>query len=160
LELDIRPAQGGAEIEACARMTAESEPWLTLGYDTAAARAALSSPGKELHAALSGDRVVGYVLLNLQGPFAGYLQSICVAPGLRNRGIGRRLVQYAEERVFEDHPNLFICVSSFNPDARRFYERLGYQAVGDLKDYLVRGHSETLLRKSVAPLLGERLIPA
>ena len=156
MEPEIRPAQGEAEIEACARMTAESEPWLTLGYDYAAALRALSSPARELHAALSGGRVVGYVLLNLQGPFAGYLLSICVAPEVRSRGVGRALVRYAEALVFEKHPNLFICVSSFNAGARRFYDRLGYEVVGELKDYLVRGHSETLLRKSIGPLLGEK----
>jgi hypothetical protein len=28
----------------------------------------------------------------------------------------------------------------------------GYEVVGELRDYIVRGHSEWLLRKSVAPL--------
>jgi [ribosomal protein S18]-alanine N-acetyltransferase len=159
VELDIRPARGAAEIEACARMTADSEPWLSLGYDVAAARRALSAPERELHVAAVEGGVAGYVLLNLTGPFAGYIQSICVAPGLRSRGIGRRLVQHAEARVFADHPNIFICVSDFNAGARRFYERLGYAAVGELKDYLVRGHSEILLRKSIAPLLRDRTVP-
>ena len=156
--LDIRPAQGAAEIEACARMTADSEPWVTLGYDRAAALRSLSAPERELHVAAAEGGVAGYVLLNLAGPFAGYIQSICVAPGLRRRGVGRRLVQHAEARVFADHPNLFICVSDFNAGARRFYERLGYEAVGELKDYLVRGRSEILLRKSIAPLLRDRTV--
>ena len=47
---------------------------------------------------------------------------------------------------------MFLCVSSFNTRARALYERLGYQVVGELRDYVVRGHSEWLLRKSVAPL--------
>jgi ribosomal protein S18 acetylase RimI-like enzyme len=68
-------------------------------------------------------------------------------------------VQHAEARVFADHPNLFICVSDFNAGARRFYERLGYAAVGELKDYLVRGHSEILLRKSISPLMEFRRRP-
>jgi hypothetical protein len=36
--------------------------------------------------------------------------------------------------------------------ARALYLRLGYEVVGELRDYLVRGHSEWLLRKSVGPL--------
>jgi hypothetical protein len=43
-------------------------------------------------------------------------------------------------------------VSSFNPDARRLYERLGYSVVGELKDLIVPGHSEILLRKTLGPL--------
>jgi ribosomal protein S18 acetylase RimI-like enzyme len=44
-----------------------------------------------------------------------------------------------------------MCVSSFNGDALRLYLRLGYEVIGELKDYLVRGHSEILLRKSKGP---------
>ncbi len=32
------------------------------------------------------------------------------------------------------------------------YERLGYAVVGELTDYIVSGHSELLLRKTIAPL--------
>lgn len=38
--------------------------------------------------------------------------------------------------------------------ASRMYERLGYQLVGELTDYIVRGHSEFLLRKTLGPLIG------
>jgi ribosomal-protein-alanine N-acetyltransferase len=47
---------------------------------------------------------------------------------------------------------VFMCVSSFNDGARRLYQRLGYQVVGELTDYIVRGHSEILLRKTSGPL--------
>jgi RimJ/RimL family protein N-acetyltransferase len=40
-------------------------------------------------------------------------------------------------------------VSSFNPRARALYRRLGYVRVGDLKDYIVPGHSETIFRKTI-----------
>jgi [ribosomal protein S18]-alanine N-acetyltransferase len=43
-------------------------------------------------------------------------------------------------------------VSSFNQGARRLYERLGYNVVGELTDYIVEGHSEILLRKTVGPM--------
>jgi [ribosomal protein S18]-alanine N-acetyltransferase len=41
-----------------------------------------------------------------------------------------------------------ICVSSFNTAARRLYERLGFQQVGVLRDFIVVGHDEILLRKT------------
>jgi [ribosomal protein S18]-alanine N-acetyltransferase len=43
---------------------------------------------------------------------------------------------------------VFICVSSFNPGARRLYERLGFELVGTLRELLVPGHDELLLRKT------------
>ena len=47
---------------------------------------------------------------------------------------------------------MFLCVSSFNPRARALYERLGYELVRELTDYIVAGHSELLLRKTVGPI--------
>jgi [ribosomal protein S18]-alanine N-acetyltransferase len=151
MEINIRPIQGPEEIDVCARMMASSEPWITLQRDYDASAQTLTSPGKEVYVAADGKEILGFVILNLQGGFSGYIQSIGVAPEWRSRGIGRRLVAYAEERIFRDSPNVFICVSSFNPGAQRFYRCLGYEAIGELKDFIVRGHSEILLRKTIAP---------
>lgn len=152
----IRPIQGPSEIDACARMMAESEPWITLRRDHAASLRNLSSVEKEIYVAAAGDEIAGFIVLNLHGGFVGYIQSICVAPGRRSRGLGRRLVDFAERRVFKSYPNMFICVSSFNPQAQRFYRRLGYKVIGELKDYIVDGHSEILLRKSIGSLTAFR----
>jgi ribosomal protein S18 acetylase RimI-like enzyme len=151
METTIRPIQGREEIDVCARMMAGSEPWITLQRDYDASLQTLTSPGKEVYVAAAGRQIIGFVILNMQGGFTGYIQSIGVAPEWRSRGIGRRLVAHAEERIFREAPNVFICVSSFNRDAQRLYRRLGYEAVGELKDFVVRGHSEILLRKSIAP---------
>jgi predicted GNAT family acetyltransferase len=69
----------------------------------------------------------------------------------RGRGLGTRLLQAVEERVLRETPNVFICVSSFNPGARRLYERLGYRLVGELTDFVIPGQSEILLRKTIGP---------
>lgn len=53
-------------------------------------------------------------------------------------------------------PNVFLCVSSFNHRARAFPLRQGYTVVGELRDYLVAGHSEWLLRRTRGPLTGYR----
>ena len=55
---------------------------------------------------------------------------------------------------FRESPNVFLCVSSFNKEAQRLYKRLGYRKVGELKDYVVKGHSEFLMRKSIGPIMG------
>lgn len=146
----IRRLAGRAEAEACARMMAESEPWLTLGRGLAACLALMEDPAKESYVALEGGAAAGLLVLDLRGPFRGYIQSVCVAGALRGRGIGTALVRFAEARVFRVSPNVFLCVSSFNPGARRLYERLGYTLVGALEDFLVPGHAELLFRKSIA----------
>jgi ribosomal protein S18 acetylase RimI-like enzyme len=132
-------------------MMAGSEPWITLQRDYDASLQTLTSPGKEVYVAADDRQILGFIILNMQGGFTGYIQSIGVAPQWRSRGIGRRLVAYSEERIFREAPNVFICVSSFNPGAQRFYRSLGYETIGELKDFVVRGHSEILLRKTIAP---------
>jgi ribosomal protein S18 acetylase RimI-like enzyme len=47
---------------------------------------------------------------------------------------------------------VFLFVSSFNDKAQQFYRSLGYQRVGEVQDYVIRGHSELLMRKTIAPL--------
>ncbi len=151
-EMIIRPIAGPPEIETCARMMAASEPWISLQRNYSASLRTLASPEKEIHVAVRGADVLGFIVLNLHGGLVGYIQSICVAPQWRSRSVGRKLVAFAEERVFREYPNLFICVSSFNHGAQRFYRNLGYTVVGELKDFIVEGHSEILLRKSIGSL--------
>ncbi len=137
--------------EACARLMLASEPWITLGRTLESALAALQNPGKELHVVLEDGEVAAFVLLEMRGPLAGYIQTICVRPDRRGRGLGAALIGWAERRIARESPNVFLCVSSFNDAARRLYERLGYEVVGHLTDFIVRDHDELLLRKTSGP---------
>jgi [ribosomal protein S18]-alanine N-acetyltransferase len=126
-----------------------SEPWRTLGRSLEASLAVLQNPTKEVYVATSGAAVRGFLILDLTGPFPGYVQTVCVAPEARDRGLGSRLLAFAEARIFRESPNVFMCVSSFNHGARRLYARLGYEEVGVLRGYVVPEYDELLLRKSV-----------
>lgn len=150
--IDIRPLAGRAEAETCARMMAASEPWGTLGRDFDASLALLEDPHREAYVAVADGTVTGFIILVMHGAFVGYIQTVCVAPACRGGGLGSALVRFAESRIFRESPNAFLCVSSFNPGARRLYERLGYTLVGELTDYIVAGHSELLYRKSIGPI--------
>jgi ribosomal-protein-alanine N-acetyltransferase len=76
------------------------------------------------------------------GAGTGYVQSACVAPERRGEGMGTALVRVADARIFQGSPNVFLSVSSFNPGARKLYERLGYTQVGAFGDHLVTGHGQ------------------
>jgi [ribosomal protein S18]-alanine N-acetyltransferase len=147
----VRRLEGTGEAEACARMMAASEPWLTLGRSYEKCREILANAAKEVWVASGDDDPVAFVILDLQGAFTGYVQTICVRADARGQGLGTRLLSWAEERIFRDSPNVFLCVSSFNERARRLYERQGYAVVGTLDDYIVRGHGEVLMRKTRGP---------
>jgi ribosomal protein S18 acetylase RimI-like enzyme len=150
--IQIKRLETKEEIEVCARMMANLEPWITLGRDYEASVETLSVPSKEVYLAMMEGQIVGFTILNLQGGFVGYLQTLCVALEWRNKGIGSQLMAFAEQRIFKETPNVFICVSSFNPRALKLYKQLGYEEIGELKDYIISGHSEILLRKTIAPL--------
>ncbi|HYL73547.1 MAG TPA: GNAT family N-acetyltransferase [Bryobacteraceae bacterium] len=148
----IRRMAAGEETLACARLMCSSEPWITLQRDFDESLGVFENPGYEVYVAVENDRLGGFIVLNLKGDFAGYIKSICVAPELRGRGMGAELIRFAEERIFREHPNVFLLSSSFNPRARALYERLGYRVVGEIADYVVRGHSEILMRKTLGPI--------
>ena len=148
----FEPLSSERQARSCAEMMASSDPWRRLGRSLEESYSLLRDPSREVYIALdpSGDaepRVVGFTILIMQGAFVGYIQSVAVHEDCRGRGIGTALIEFAERRILRETPNVFICASSFNPAARRLYERLGYQVVGELTDYIVRGHSEILPAK-------------
>ena len=151
-ELQIGRLAGDAEARACAGMMATSDPWVFFGRTFEQCLARVTNPAGEVWVAREDGNARGFIILVLQGAFVGYIQIVCVAAEVRGSGVGSQLVAFAEERIFAEFPNVFLCVSSINPRARQLYERLGYKLVGELDDYLVRGYSEFLMRKSAGPL--------
>jgi ribosomal protein S18 acetylase RimI-like enzyme len=133
-------------------MMSTSDPWIFFGRTFEQCLDRVTNPAGEVWVARKNGIARGFIILVLQGAFVGYIQVVCVAADARSSGVGSRLVAFAEERVFRQFPNVFLCVSSINPRARQLYERLGYSLVGELDDYLVRGYSEFLMRKTVGPL--------
>lgn len=151
-DIEIREIQRPEEAHQCAELMANSEPWITLRRTYDESVRMLSDPSREVYVAVAEGEVVGFTILHMKGAFVGYIQTVGVKPGWRKRGIGSRLIEYAEDRILAETPNVFICASSFNSGAQRLYKRLGYQVIGELRDYIVVGHSEILMRKTIAPL--------
>ncbi len=130
---------------------AATDPWITLGRGYEASLARIKDPSREVYVAIDESGVAGGLILCMTGAFVGYIQTVLVAPDRQGKGLGSQLVEFAEDRIFRESPNSFLCVSSFNTGARRLYERLGYEYVGELSDYVVSGHSELLYRKTRGP---------
>jgi len=148
----IERLQNDDDARACAAMMCATDPWLTLGRIFDECLAAVADPTREVWVAREDGAVRGFIIINMRGAFIGYIQTVCVDAGARGSGLGSRLVAFAEERIFRDTPNVFLCVSSFNTRARALYERLGYEVIGELKDYIIAGASEILMRKTIGPL--------
>ena len=150
--ISIKPLDSLEEAKICAKMMADSEPWIRLERGYEGSFDIIVDPSREVFIAWIGEEIVGFVIIEMNGTFKGYIKSICVSPEHRNKGIGSSLMQYAEEKIFSETPNVFLLVSSFNTSARKLYQRLGFEEIGEFKDFIVRGHSEILMRKTLGPL--------
>ena len=143
-------------LSECAMMMAKSDPWITLDIDYDQCLKAFEGLSKEIWALEIDKAVAGFVILQMDGTFKGYIQTVCVDVAFRRRGIGKKLLQFCQERILKISPNLFICVSSFNQGAIRLYKEFGFTLVGELDNFVKEGFTEQLLRKSFGPIIGYR----
>ena len=141
-----------ADYEWSAQLMASIEPWITLRRDLQGCRAVLNRPGTELFVARSEEapQPLGFILLAAHG-LAGspYIASIGVTPAAQGQRVGSQLMTFAEQRC-RRREHLFLLVSSFNERAQHFYRAHGYEFIGELKDYIVPGHSELLFHKRLS----------
>jgi ribosomal-protein-alanine N-acetyltransferase len=151
-EVSIHPLSTTEQADACARIMCTSEPWITLNRSYDAALALIKDADREVYVALHNEALIGFLILSMKGAFSGYIQTVAAREDWRGRGLGTRLIEFAEKRIFRVSPNAFLCVSSFNTRAKELYARLGYETIGEMKDFVVRGHSEWLLRKTISPV--------
>ncbi len=108
----------------------------------------------EMYAARLDEKVAGFIWFDLTGTFyhSGYVRWVAVHPDFQNRGLGKILMDFAEEKILKIGPNVFLLVSHFNTAAQRFYERLGYKKVGELPDFYKAGITEWIYRKTRGPI--------
>jgi len=148
-EIDIRLAYD-QEKDLAAKLLASSEPWITLHITEEQCKMTCHDPEYQMYIAYKNDKPAGIILLDPKGVAGSpYIKSIAVFPEFRGQGIGTKLLSFAEDLFRNKSRHIFICVSSFNLKARRLYEKYGFEAVGELKDYIIIGASEILMHKGL-----------
>ncbi|MBX7124576.1 MAG: GNAT family N-acetyltransferase [Cyclobacteriaceae bacterium] len=152
MNLVIKPLESEGDADWCAATMAACEPWQVLGRDKLVCLALVNNPEKNVFVAWIGTKRAGVIILEMRGVLRGYLQAIAVHPDFQSQGLGKSMMKFVEERVFAETPNVFLCVSSFNIRAQKFYAGLGYEPVGTLKNFVIDGHDELILRKTRGPL--------
>jgi steroid delta-isomerase-like uncharacterized protein len=146
-ELTITPSSDEERLWAASLM-ATSEPWITLRRSPEQCRQACQNPTDLLFTARTGSKLCGFLLARRKGMAdSPYIKSLAVEARFRGRGIGYQLLRFAEDLFSAESHHIFLCVSSFNDRARKFYERCGYSFVAELKDYVVTGANEILMHK-------------
>ncbi|HKK42223.1 MAG TPA: N-acetyltransferase [Bacteroidales bacterium] len=143
-----------AEWAVCAEIMAGTDPWITLGMDYEQCLPAFGGIHREVYVMQKGEQVAGFVILQVLGTFAGYIQTLCIDESWRGKGLGTMLLNFSEQKIFGFSPNIFICVSSFNKRAIKLYYDFGFKLVGELDNFVKEGFSELLMRKTKGPRVG------
>jgi ribosomal protein S18 acetylase RimI-like enzyme len=116
-----------AEIEVAADLWREAgltRPW---NDPVADARLALATPTSTILAARIGDRLLATVMVGFDGHRA-WAYYLATAPDERRSGLGRRMMQAAEDWARgRGAPKIQLMVRDTNKAAAGFYEALGYQ---------------------------------
>ena len=104
-----------------------------------------------LYVAFIGEECVGFTYIIPKGAFHSfpYLHIIAVKEEYRDRGIGKVLLDYSERIASEMADKLFLVVADYNAEAKRFYQRNGYQQVGEIPNLYRPGITEYLMAKNL-----------
>lgn len=139
-------------IAWCAELMTANEPWISLQRSYTASLQLLQDTLSEVYLLQHNGQSIGFIMTKMKGSFTGYIQNIAIIESMRGQGIGEAAIRYMEELIFRSAPNVFICASSFNKRAQKLYQGLGYEVVGILKNYVIKGADEVLMRKTRGPL--------
>lgn len=92
--------------------------------------------------------IVGGLVANLQSGWKWiHIQRLWIDDAYRSAGIGRRLLEMAEEEA-QKLGILYSAVDTMEFQARGFYEKYGYRVYGVMEDYPY-GHRKFHLRKTL-----------
>src|SRR2546430_2016248 len=123
------------DLKECAEMQSTSQPWSTLKITYERSLDGLNARYADVYVAKNKNELLGFIILRTQGAFVPYIQTVCIKEKYRGHGLGSKLIRDIEKIYFEKYPNIFMCVSSFNENAKKLYQKLGYEIIGELKDY-------------------------
>jgi ribosomal protein S18 acetylase RimI-like enzyme len=95
------------------------------------------------------DNCLGYIWFTVDGTFYKfpYVLNIAIKKDVRRRGVGKKLLVFFENEGFKKASRLFLLVSDFNIEAKKFYQEMGYQEVGLIPDLIKEGVGEYLMMK-------------
>ena len=149
-KLSFRPVDP-ATAEKISGALASMEPWLTLGIHAASLSDMLLAADAHLHrhAICLNGTCVGVVAVRNPWLYGPYVALLGVLPQWQGMGIGSAVLSRIEQETKPRPKNLWVCVSSFNEEAKRFYERNAFEPAGSLPGLLCEEFTEILMRKRI-----------
>jgi len=88
---------------------------------------------KEVYIVQEDKEIVGWLRYNLFWDNVPFMNKIFLLEEYRRKGIGRKLVNYWEEKMKEqDYQNVLTSTQS-NEEGQHFYRKMGYTEIGSIK---------------------------
>ena len=140
------------QADAIAGVFASLDPWRSYGVPEQALCHYFSKdePGAPRYALMAGSCHVGVVGIRLNWLRGPYLQFLGVVPEFQNVGLGRLVLAWFEEEGRRAcSQNVWVMVSQINTRAISFYERHGFLHTAVLRDIVIDGRNEILMRKKL-----------
>ena len=91
-EFQIVPACS-EHFDSCAQLMCSTEPFITLKRDKKRCLDGIRDQTKTVFVCLLNEEVVGFSVLDLNGAFAGYLQTLVVDKTYQRKGLGTKLIK-------------------------------------------------------------------
>lgn len=84
----------------------------------------------EILVVYEGDKFIGWLSYSLFWDIVPFMNMLEILPGHQGKGIGRRLVQFWEDRMRISGHKQVMTSTQQNEQAQHFYGKLGYVCVG------------------------------
>ena len=112
--------------------------YLNTAYELTKLEKELENPHSEFYFAYFNNELAGYLKININdaqsekmGENALEVERIYIKKSFKRRGIGRHLIETAEQLAKKYQKNLmWLGVWEYNPKAIDFYETLGFKVIG------------------------------
>ena len=112
--------------------------YLNTAYELTKLEKELENPHSEFYFAYFNNELAGYLKININdaqsekmGENALEVERIYIKKSFKRRGIGRHLIETAEQLAKKYQKNLmWLGVWEYNPKAIAFYETLGFKVIG------------------------------
>ena len=149
--ITIQPLQA-EDLPACVQVLTQNELWKQYSITQERAEHMLNQAlqeGASILVAKIDGQTTGFAWYSLHGAFhrSAYLRLIGVLPAWQGHHVGEALLKAAEDASAEHVQDMFLLVTHTNLSAQRFYQRMGYQQVGAIPDYVVKGITELIYQK-------------
>lgn len=95
-----------------------------------------------------GVRTVASALVTDEGGGVAELKNLAVAPDLRGRGVGRRMIEAVREACAGRFRTLRVGTGAGTPTVR-FYEKCGFREVGRIPEFFTENYPEPIWEEGV-----------